>query len=303
MSGCPWCHHTAAVPLFSRRDRLGEDTFSYLRCAQCGLVRLDPRPSQEALSRYYPADYEAFQERAENWLFRLGRHRAESRRLHAIRRHLSTWPGRALDVGCATGDFLALLQRHGWSVAGIEPHAAGAARAAQRLGPGAVQALPLEEAVLPERSFHLITLWDVLEHLPDPPGALVRLAHALAPSGLLVLGVPNLDSWDAHLFGRNWIGWDAPRHLFLFPDTQLRAMLAAAGLEVVTTRCFYGDYGAWILSLDLALRQRFGARPFGPALRHLAALRPWRYLLWPYFRLAERCDRGPVRTYFCRPSR
>lgn len=302
MSTCPWCHHTAAVLLFPRRDRLGEDAFTYFRCAQCGLIRLDPQPAPEALPRYYPANYEAFQERAENWLFRLGRRRAESRRLHAIRRHLSTWPGRALDVGCATGDFLALLWRHGWSVSGIEPSAAGAAQAARRLGPGVVQGLPLEAAALPERSFDLITLWDVLEHLPDPPAALVRLSRALSADGLLVLGVPNLDSWDARLFGRAWIGWDAPRHLFLFPDGQLRAMLAAAGLTVTATRCFYGDYGAWILSLDLALRERWGTRPAGAALRRLAALRPWRYLLWPYFRLAEWCDRGPIRTYFCRPA-
>jgi SAM-dependent methyltransferase len=299
MSTCPWCHTDSVTPLFARRDRLGTGTFSYVRCDRCGLIRLDPLPSWEELQQHYPEEYEAFQERRESWLFRLGQQRQWARRVHAVQRYWRRGPGRVLDVGCATGEFLAAMQQRGWSVAGIEPSPAAAARARDRLGATAVQAAPLEQAVLPAGSFDLVTLWDVLEHLADPGAALRRLAGALRPAGFLALGVPSLDAWDAHLFGPAWIGWDAPRHLYLFPDAVLREMLAAAGLRVVATRCFYGDYGAFIPSLDLALREHYGERPAGRTLRRLAALRPWRYLLWPYFRLAEWLRRGPIRTYFC----
>ena len=299
MSACPWCHSKSSTLLLSRRDRLGAGTFHYVRCDRCGLVRLDPLPSWAELQGHYPAGYEAFQERHEGWLFRLGRQRLWARRVGALRRHLQTDPGHVLDVGCATGEFLSTMQQRGWSVAGIEPSPSAAARAREQLGAESVQAVPFEDAALPAAGYDLITLWDVLEHLADPAAALCRLAGALRPAGLLAVGVPSPDAWDARLFGPAWIGYDAPRHLYLFPDAVLRDMLAAAGLAVVATRCFYGDYGAFILSLDTALRERYQERPAGRILRRLAALRPWRYLLWPYFRLAEWANRGPIRTYFC----
>lgn len=299
MATCVWCGREEATFLFSRRDRLGSETFAYLRCAGCGLIRLEPRPALAELARYYPEEYEAFQERQENPLFRWGRRRLWHRRLQAIRRYLPR-PSRALDVGCSTGEFLEILQRQGWNVAGIEPSPRAAQQARTRLGAGAVQAIPLEEASFPSETFDLITLWDVLEHLYNPPAALCRLAGWLRPGGLLALGVPNLESWDARLFGPFWIGWDAPRHFYLFPDSTLREMLATAGFSVLDTLCLYGGYGAFLLSLDFSLQERYGEK--GRLLRRLVALRPGRYLLWPYFRLAEVLGRGPIRTYLCRRS-
>jgi SAM-dependent methyltransferase len=125
MLPCPWCHEVNATTLFPRRDRLGEESFRYLRCDRCGLVRVDPQPSGEELRRHYPEEYEAFQERRENWLFRLGRQRLWGRRVNAVQRHLPPVPGRVLDVGCATGEFLQALQQRGWSVAGLEPKPPG----------------------------------------------------------------------------------------------------------------------------------------------------------------------------------
>lgn len=298
MERCIWCHSEKKVLLLQRRDRLGEGVFAYLRCARCGLVRLEPQPTAAEMVRYYPQEYECFQEKTENWLFRRGRRRMWAGRLQAIRRYFPH-PGRVLDIGCAHGEFLEIMQQQGWEISGIEPHPPAAARAQARLGAAVVQTAALEEADL-DGPYDLVTLWDVLEHLPDPVAALERLAGALRPGGYLALGIPNLESWDAHLFGRSWIGWDAPRHLYLFPDATLREMLAAKRLQVVAVRCLYGGYGAFILSLDTALRERYGDGPAGRRLRRLAALRPGRYLLWPYFRLAETAGRGPVRTYFCR---
>lgn len=297
MTACIGCGREEAILLFPRRDRLGSETFHYLRCPGCGLIWLEPRPSLAELSRYYPEEYEAFQERRENPLFHWGRRRVWHRRLQAIR-HYFPRPGRALDVGCATGEFLEILRRQGWDVAGIEPNPRAAQQARARLGAEAIRVVPLEEAFFPPATFDLITLWDVLEHLADPLHALRRLASWLRPGGLLALGVPNLESWDAHLFGPAWIGWDAPRHLYLFPDSTLREMLSAAGLSILATSCLYGGYGPFLLSLDFALQERYGEK--GRLLRRLVALRPGRYLLWPYFFLAERLGNGPIRTYLCR---
>jgi len=299
MPVCIWCRSEHATFLFARRDRLGREMFSYWRCERCGLVHLEPRPAAEELPRFYTQEYECFQEEEGNWLLRWGQRRLWTARVLALRRYFPR-PGHVLDVGCANGAFLEIMQEQGWRVSGIEPYPPAAERARTRLGhAAAIQSSTLEEADL-AGPYDLITLWDVLEHLPDPVAALGRLAGALRAGGFLALGVPNLESWDARLFGPSWIGWDAPRHLYLFPDATLREMLAAMGFALVASRCLYGGYGAFIVSLDSALQERYGERPAGRRLRRLAALRPGRYLLWPYFRLAEAAGRGPIRTYFCR---
>jgi SAM-dependent methyltransferase len=193
-----------------------------------------------------------------------------------------------------------MLQQRGWQVIGIEPNPGAAARARERLGTGAVRQSPFERTGFEAASFDLITLWDVLDHLQSPPSALHTLRSWLRPGGLLVLGVFDLTSWDARLFGRAWLGWDAPRHAYLFPKKALRGMLQEAGLEVVAARSFYGGYGSFVTSLDTLLQERLGATWGGCFLQRLAGMRLWRYLLWPYFRLAEWTGRGPIRTYFCR---
>ena len=294
-SVCPLCGESRATPLLERRDRLGREAFTYLRCQGCGLIRLHPCPAPGQLSRYYPPDYEAYREESETWWQRWGRRRGWVRRIRFLKRYLPSPVGKVLDVGCATGEFLVEMRKLGWEPWGLEPHAQAADRARQKLPGSPILSAPIEEAEFPDSSFDLITLWDVLEHLPDPLTTLEKLARWLRREGLLALGVPHLESVDARLFGRHWIGWDAPRHLFLFPRSTLRQMAARAGLEVIAHGCVYGDYGAFLLSLETVLQ----ARNLDKA-RRLAQLRLWRYLLWPYFRLAERCDRGPVCTYLLR---
>lgn len=298
---CVWCKSAETECLLERKDRLRDQVFHYLRCRQCGLIRLDPFLSLEEKAQHYPPIYEAYQDQQENWLFRLGRWRYWSRRVHAVRRFLTIPRGSVLDIGCATGWFLAAMRQRGWQVTGIEPNPGAAARARQRLGPEAVQAVHLEEADFPPETFDLITLWDVLDHLQDPPAALRKMHGWLRLGGLLVVGVPYPRSWDTHLFGPAWLGWDAPRHLYVFAEGTLRTILEGVGFEVIATCCFYGGYGSLVTSLDYVLRERFGESRLGRLLRWVVGLRPWRYLLWPYFRLSEWAVRGPIRTYFCRP--
>ncbi|MGC8874236.1 MAG: class I SAM-dependent methyltransferase [Chloroflexia bacterium] len=297
MLPCPLCGEARALRLLERPDRLGRETFSYFRCPRCGLIRLEPRPACELLVRYYPATYEAYQEIVEPWWQQWGRRRGWHRRIHFLQRYLPVRTGRVLDVGCATGDFLAEMQRLGWETWGLEPNP-GAADCARRKLPGSrILDVLLEDADLPATFFDLITLWDVLEHVSNPVQGLAKAAGWLRPQGLLAVGIPHLESYDARLFGHHWVGWDAPRHLFLFPRATLRTLASQAGLEEVAHGCLYGDYGAFLLSLETALQARGWEKALG-----IARLRVWRYLLWPYFRLSELCDRGPVCTYLFRPS-
>src|SRR5439155_3001922 len=113
------------------------------------------------------------------------------RRLAQVTARAAT--GRLLDVGCGDGLFLAIAGRAGWSVEGIEFSPEGARRATHRLGrPIAVGDLARDTALA--GPFDVITLWHVLEHLPDPATALRAARARLRPGGLLVAAVPNLDN-------------------------------------------------------------------------------------------------------------
>ena len=109
-------------------------------------------------------------------------------------------PGaRVLDAGAGQGRFVAATRRAGYDALGLEPSQRGTERGAAR----GVQLIPvgIEEAEIEPGSLDAVSLWHVLEHLDHPAAALARIADWLAPGGGLVLGVPNLDSWQARLGG------------------------------------------------------------------------------------------------------
>lgn len=226
---CPLCGSSSAQTLFIARDRLlgrpGE--FSVVRCTGCGLVFLRPRPSPLALGSFYPDTYYPLDQQpsreaiavAEGLLARITEWR-RGQRLQA--------PS-ILDIGCGTGLFLHLAQEAGLRVRGIELSESAVAYARAKYGLD-VHHGTLKNAELPDESFDIVTMWHVLEHVPDPVEALRRVARLLRPGGLLLLGVPNIDSIEACIFGRRWFSLDAPRHLSHFTPHTLTAALIAAGL-------------------------------------------------------------------------
>jgi 2-polyprenyl-3-methyl-5-hydroxy-6-metoxy-1,4-benzoquinol methylase len=226
--------------LFSARDRLhglpGE--FRVVRCRSCGLVRTNPRPTPDTIGFYYPENYGPYlgtqirvQQRAEvgplrkalRWLYRrLVRFNTE------IVPELP--PGRMLEVGCASGSFLAAMAAAGWQVEGIEFSDTAAQRA--RDAGFKVQTGTLESAVANDRSFDLIAGWMVIEHLHDPVAALRKLARWSKPDGRLCLSVPNCASLEFRLFGPAWYALQVPTHLYHFAPRTIEALLKHSGWTV-----------------------------------------------------------------------
>ncbi len=139
-------------------------------------------------------------------------------------------PGRLLDVGCGGGAYGASLIRLGWQVDGVEPDPEAAALA--RKQGVRVQSTGVEEAILPESHYDVITLWHALEHLDSPVAALRRLRGALREDGLLIVEVPNRAGWGARVLGPFWYHWDLPRHRVHFTPKSLRLALEKAGFQV-----------------------------------------------------------------------
>ena len=297
---CNLCGSNQAALYYEGRDRQlgGTEQFRLVRCRQCGLIYLNPRPSRDEIGRYYPDDYEPFTRFSHSRggpLARWSYTRYLDKRCKAVMRWKSS--GRLLDLGCATGEFLARMMEYGWQVQGVElsPTAAETARREYGLD---ILTGDLAQAQFPDRHFDVVTLWDVLEHLYDPLAELAEINRTLKDDGLLVIELPNTRSFDAALFGPYWIGLDMPRHLYVFPPAPLEALLTQSGFEIISRRCYSGGYGAFVLSLNFWIEER----PFKWLSRLVTGLSKestLRLLLSPYIYLSYALGKGPEVTFFC----
>lgn len=211
-------------------------------------------------------------------------------------------PGRLLDVGCATEVFLDGMRQRGWTVSGVEINAKAAQYAQERLGLE-VFVGELEEAGYPDASFDVVTLWDVLEHVPDPRRTLGEIARVLCPGGLLVLSLPNPGCLEARLFGPYWAGWDVPRHLYVFSRPVLERLLAETGFQIQEVSSFTGRYHAFVLSTQLWLAERLASQRLRQLI--LAVMRSWpaRLLTLPWYAAAGRWNLSSYMTVFARRRR
>ena len=197
-----------------------------LSCNACGFrfrqVRSHPEEMAELYRKMDARIYE---------LEKDGRLATAKRHFAILRRHTTRKTGKLLDVGCASGLFLAEARRHGWSITGIEPSETLYEKARDLLGPKVeLQRTILEKTDFRPASFDVITMWDVLEHVPDPLLCLKSCAKLLKPDGVLLLNVPDIESIEARLLGRKWPLLLA-EHLNYFNRRSLRLAGERAGLR------------------------------------------------------------------------
>lgn len=135
-----------------------------------------------------------------------------------------------LDVGTGTGDFLLRAQKNGWEAIGVEPNFKARKRA-QGKKLAVLDKLPS----VAKGQFEVITLWHVLEHLPDLETQIEHMVSLLAPGGMLLVAVPNFKSHDAEYYGSFWAGYDTPRHLWHFSRKAISKLFYRQGMEIVKT--------------------------------------------------------------------
>ena len=232
---CPLCHGDRFQPFLTCRDHtVSGKNFDIVECEDCGFRFTNPRPSAAEIEQYYESDdYTPHQDAGRgliDTLYRWARLytlRSKHRLLTSL---VATPPGRLLDFGCGTGEFLTLCQSKGWAVRGLEPDPGAQAVAAEKHGlpvedPERIQALP------PDR-FDVITLWHVLEHIPHLSETIEQLKRTLASTGTLVVAVPNCASLDAAFYGKDWAAYDVPRHLYHFRPDNVRRLFDQHAMTV-----------------------------------------------------------------------
>jgi len=135
--------------------------------------------------------------------------------------------GNLLDIGAGTGDFLAVAEQNGWKITGIEPNEK-AKNIAINKGISFVE----NSELLEKESFDTITMWHVLEHVPDLELQIKELKRLLKPNGTILIAVPNFNSYDAKHYGSYWAAYDAPRHLWHFSKTAIKLLFEKQDLHL-----------------------------------------------------------------------
>jgi 2-polyprenyl-3-methyl-5-hydroxy-6-metoxy-1,4-benzoquinol methylase len=211
----------------SDRDRDG----CYLRtviCKKCGLVYTNPRPGSSEIEQYYKhsyrLDYKGVRQPKRKHVLRAAK--IAAKRISEIQGYLFSGM-RALDIGSGGGEIVYAMRLMGINSDGLEPNE-GYADYAREVLNLPIQSGRIENVILPQNSYDIITMFHVIEHLSDPLRAMQTIFSSLKPDGILVVECPNIEAHcqsPSHRLHR--------AHLFNFNTSTLRALAARAGFRTV----------------------------------------------------------------------
>ena len=231
---CPICNATAGETIHRCVDHsvTGEE-FDILRCKSCGYAQTFPQPNESTIGKYYETD--AYISHSEthsgivNKLYLLIRKFNVRKKLHLVEqmahRHESL-----LDVGCGTGFFLTQCKEKGWNVSGVEQNDKARKKAEERIDAPVYPSI--DTISITGKTFDVITLWHVFEHLYDINRSFEQLKFLLNPHGILVLALPNPCSKDATIYGKDWAAFDVPRHLSHFSPQSIRLLAEKHAMKI-----------------------------------------------------------------------
>ncbi|MEW6467739.1 MAG: class I SAM-dependent methyltransferase [Bacteroidota bacterium] len=238
LSHCPVCEHDKLSPFLSCIDHtVSRETFQIVQCNGCGFRFTNPRPAPAELGRYYQSEeyisHSGSKKGLINKLYHYVRGYTLLKKLQLVSALLSDKRQQnpaLLDIGCGTGEFLGVCKKARWNVLGIEPSPAARDFGTKTYG---IDVRP-EDALktLLNESYDIITMWHVLEHVPDLNGRIEELKRLIKPAGRIVIAVPNCSSADAKTYGAFWAAYDVPRHLYHFTPGDIRRVFSRHSMHV-----------------------------------------------------------------------
>ena len=209
---------------------VSKETFALLYNKEYDLLKTHPFPDLSVLPKYYESeDYISHTDGKRTFfekIYHFVKKRAIKNKVKLINSYHKN-KGALLDVGCGTGDFLVEAQNQGWKATGYEPN-----EAAKKLT-NSKNVSTIDDLVsLSANSFDVITLWHVLEHVPNLEEYIKNLKKLLKPSGTLIVAVPNYKSYDAIYYKRHWAAYDVPRHLWHFSKKSIKRLFSDVDMNL-----------------------------------------------------------------------
>ena len=213
-----------------------QEKFQLVFNDQKDILETRPQPSIENLPKYYKSEdyisHTSSKRNALELIYHIIRKRAIKQKLKLIN-SFNSEQKHLLDVGCGTGDFLLTAKNNNWCVTGIEPNAAARSIANKKTEN---MVFDTERLInLKSNSFDVITLWHVLEHLPNLDEYISILKKLLKKEGKIIIAVPNYKSYDANYYKSFWAAYDVPRHLWHFSKKGISRLFNNNDLELQKT--------------------------------------------------------------------
>jgi SAM-dependent methyltransferase len=232
---CPVCGSENLQHLLSSKDNtVSQKVFTLRQCQTCKLAITTPRPADEELHQYYISDeYISHSNKGKTLVdkvYLVARGFTLKWKLSIVQQGNSA-PGKILDYGCGTGEFLSTCRNAGWDTTGVEPSTTAREQAKQLTRSSIHESLPS----VPDDNFTVITLWHVLEHVSNLDETLSLLKSKLTENGTIFIAVPNHTSWDGQHYKEHWAGYDTPRHLWHFSRETMNVLITKNGMRVTGT--------------------------------------------------------------------
>ena len=232
---CPYSKSTKVVKLGECVDNtVSKKRFSIYKCLDNGLVFTWPRPLETEIGSYYEAeDYISHSDTSKglfNSIYQNVRKFTLKSKVALIQRYTSS-NSRLLDIGCGIGAFLHEASNAGFDVTGVEPSMNARNLARDKYGLTVFDANYL--IGIEDNSFDVVTMWHVLEHVYDLPGTLEFIERVLKTAGKAVIAVPNVNAFEAKMYGFEWAGYDVPRHLYHFSPDFIEKLFSDFGFKLI----------------------------------------------------------------------
>ena len=237
---CPYCEAYEAA--FIAPDYVSGESFSIMECSECGNGMTDISTGISPEDAYYSDYYYGENNQKFNPLLESIIRWFRKQRANTLISHFKQ-SGNILDIGCGRAHMLYAFKNSGWNCIGTELSNASSQFARNNYDIDVQLTKDIDTLSLPKESQDLVTMFHVFEHVENPANTLNQIHTVLKPNGILVIEVPNFDSWQSRWWNDKWHHLDPPRHLFHFSKKGLIKTLDQNGFSVVNLSTWSLEFG------------------------------------------------------------
>jgi 2-polyprenyl-3-methyl-5-hydroxy-6-metoxy-1,4-benzoquinol methylase len=236
------------------------NTFGLIYDPQLEMLKTTPKPSVDELPKYYES--EEYISHTDNksglfaYLYQLVKKWSLQKKTKLIFQE-NNGTGTLLDIGAGTGDFVKAAKESGWKVEGIEPNEKASSLATEK----GISLKPKISDFEGQR-FDVVTMWHVLEHVPNLEETIQQLNNLIKPGGILIIAVPNFKSYDAKYYGKFWAAFDVPRHLWHFSKKSMESLFAENFKLQKTKPMIFDSFYVSLLSEKYKTGNKFSLKAF-----------------------------------------